>query len=82
MLVDLLMPGMSGAELVDAMQHSDVLASIPVVLMSGGWSGTAEPASSSPNVVRVLSKPLDLEALFALLDEFCPIPNPTATPTV
>jgi CheY-like chemotaxis protein len=55
-LLDLMMPVMSGWELLELLQSSDDLSRIPVVVVS---------AMSAPGVREHLSKPIDLDLLLA-----------------
>ena len=60
MILDLLMPGMSGNALYDEMQRSPELAKIPVLVT------TSDP-SRAPNGVPTLVKPLKLDKLLSLV---------------
>ncbi len=60
MILDLLMPGMSGTALYDEMQKSPALAKIPVLVT------TSDP-SRAPRGVPTLVKPLKLERLLSLV---------------
>jgi len=55
-LLDLMMPVMSGWELLELLQSNDDLSRIPVVVVS---------AMSAPGVREHLSKPIDLDLLLA-----------------
>jgi CheY-like chemotaxis protein len=55
-LLDLMMPVMSGWEVLEEMQANDRLARIPVVVVS---------AMSAPGVCEHLAKPIDLDRLLA-----------------
>jgi chemosensory pili system protein ChpA (sensor histidine kinase/response regulator) len=67
-LLDLMMPRMSGLEVIDQIRHDSVLARIPIVAMS----------SASDLLTRALDfgadaavpKPLDLPAFARLLDRY------------
>ena len=66
-LLDLMMPQMSGWEVVDKLRERGELASLPVVV-------TSAAAERSPaGVVRVLKKPLSLESLIEAVGEFCAV---------
>ena len=65
-LLDLMMPIMSGAELLQALQEGHRLASLPVVVVSAGGS----PAEAK-GARRFLRKPPNPELLLALVKEFC-----------
>jgi two-component system response regulator CpxR len=56
MLLDLMMPVMSGWELLELLQSSDDLSRIPVVVVS---------AMNAPGVCEHLAKPIDLDRLLA-----------------
>jgi two-component system, sensor histidine kinase and response regulator len=64
-LLDLMMPVMTGWELVDRMRASEALAQVPVVVTS------AAADRPPPGVDRVLTKPLSLDALATVVGEFC-----------
>jgi CheY-like chemotaxis protein len=55
-LLDLMMPIMSGWELLEQIQNSDELSRIPVVVVS---------AMGAPGVEEHLAKPIDLDRLLA-----------------
>ena len=65
-LVDLMMPGMNGWELVAAVGKDPALASIPLVVLTGYRSMVGDKAF--PGTVGVLTKPVDLKQLFSLLE--------------
>ena len=58
-LLDLMMPVMSGWELLELLQSSADLSKIPVVVVS---------AMTAPGVCEHLAKPIDLECLLATVD--------------
>jgi two-component system phosphate regulon response regulator PhoB len=62
-LLDLMMPGMSGATVYDEMQRDPRLASIAVLIISG------EPSRAPPGVPTV-AKPLRTDKLLSLLAVF------------
>ncbi len=67
-LLDLLMPGLSGHEVLDAMRADSRLAPIPVILVTG--SATAHDRLPPPCTYEALvNKPFDLWALTDLVDE-------------
>jgi len=70
-LVDLMMPVMTGWELVDSMRSKHELASIPVVVTS------AAADRSPPGVDGVLMKPLSLDDLLAVVSEHCAVNDTT-----
>jgi CheY-like chemotaxis protein len=68
-LLDLMMPGMSGWEFRDVQLRDPALAAIPVVLVSG-VSDLAEAAAAT-HAAAFLSKPLDIEVLVEVLTRYC-----------
>lgn len=68
-LLDLMMPDMSGWEFRDAQLRDPALASIPVVLVSG-VSDLAEAAATT-RATAFLSKPVDIEVLVRLVTGYC-----------
>ena len=70
MLLDLMMPVMSGPELLHVLGESQRLASLPVVVVSAG--GRPEDVPEARQFVR---KPPSPEQLLAIAREFCgPLP--------
>ena len=61
MILDIIMPVMSGAELYTALQADPHLASIPVVV------STSDP-SRAPAGVLLMRKPIDLDRLLAVIE--------------
>lgn len=70
-LLDYLMPGMSGSQFLERKRWNPRIRSIPVVVLSA-WSRQWSPARI--DAVDVLSKPLDLEHLLALVKRICDSP--------
>jgi CheY-like chemotaxis protein len=70
MILDLMMPVMSGPELLKALSDTDRLASLPVVVVSAG--GRPEDV---PEARRFVRKPPSPELLRALAEEFCGRPT-------
>jgi CheY-like chemotaxis protein len=67
-LLDLMMPVMSGSEFLMVLRSHDVLSDIPVVIVSA-WTREAAPlAPLSQGIVR---KPVRLDELLACVDRFC-----------
>lgn len=66
-LLDLMMPVMNGWEFLQAKRQSDILAVIPVVIVSA----FAEQAQREENVLGVLKKPIDLDALLKFVKQYC-----------
>jgi CheY-like chemotaxis protein len=63
-ILDLLMPVMSGAQMLEAMRKQPEFAELPVVI------STSAP-ERAPAGVPVLRKPLDLQALWDLMSRNC-----------
>lgn len=68
-LLDLMMPEMSGWEFRKVQQDDPALASIPVAIITG-YAG-AEGKTGALGAVDVLSKPSHVEKLAALVSRFC-----------
>ena len=66
-LIDLTMPGMSGAELVRELGRHGEVSSFGLVAMSCELSASASPAR------WFLKKPLDMDLLLATVGELCPL---------
>jgi two-component system, OmpR family, response regulator CpxR len=62
-LLDMMMPVMSGEEMLAALKQVHALAAIPVTIVSG----TEEP----PEGASYLSKPVDIAALLGLVEKNC-----------
>jgi len=60
-VLDLIMPVMSGSELYAAMQADPVLSNIPVIV------STSDPSRAPQNAV-VLKKPIDLRVMLMMVD--------------
>jgi CheY-like chemotaxis protein len=67
-LLDYLMPGMSGSQFLERKRWNPRIRSIPVVVLSA-WSRQWSPARI--DAVDVLSKPIDLERLLTLVARIC-----------
>jgi CheY-like chemotaxis protein len=67
-LLDYLMPGMSGSQFLERKRWNPRIRSIPVVVLSA-WSRQWSPARV--DAVDVLSKPVDLDRLLALVTRIC-----------
>jgi CheY-like chemotaxis protein len=68
-LLDLMMPGLSGFELRSHLLADQTLADIPVVVITGAGHGAAEQAGKLD--LEVMRKPFELAALLATVRRFC-----------
>lgn len=66
-LLDLMMPVMSGPEFLSHLREEDVVAPIPVVVVSA-WP---KEAARLGNVQGFVKKPVDLSLLLQLIDQYC-----------
>lgn len=65
-LTDFMMPGMTGAELVEILRHEDLLMSLPVVMIS------AHPLEEKhTRGVDFLKKPIDVDTIINKVKEYC-----------
>ena len=68
-LLDLMMPVMNGWEFLKAFKRDDAHTNIPVVILSA----FADRATIiGGDAISVLRKPINLDALFNVLEEHCP----------
>jgi len=67
-LLDLMMPGMNGWQFRSEQLRDPLIASIPVVVISGSET---DQETASLNAVGVLIKPLNLEQLFGAAERYC-----------
>jgi len=79
MLMDLMMPGMSGWDLVSAMRSDPLLRRNPIIVT------TAVPDEAPSGVDAILTKPFDLDRLIRVVERYCsriprPAPAPAAAP--
>ena len=76
MLLDLMMPVMSGGELLEKLDHSKRLDQLPIVVVSA----VAEQAEA-PGARRYMQKPVELGELLAVAREFCKGPPQAREPS-
>lgn len=63
-ILDLLMPVLSGNEVIERMRESDRLGKVPILIT------TSDP-SRAPSGIPLLKKPLDLGRLLTLVRQHC-----------
>jgi CheY-like chemotaxis protein len=69
MILDLMMPVLSGPELLEIMAEDERLSRLPVVVVSA-----VADRGSAPGVAKFLRKPVPSEILRAAIAEYCPPP--------
>ena len=69
-LLDLMMPVMSGSEFLKVVEDSDRLTELPVIVLSA-----AGKASDVPGAKRFIRKPVDPDLLLGVVREFCEPPG-------
>jgi CheY-like chemotaxis protein len=76
-LMDLMMPGMTGWELVSAVRSDPLLRNNPIIVT------TAVPEEAPSGVDAILQKPFDIDALVRVVERHCSRiaqPAPAAAP--
>nr|HET6903066.1 response regulator [Ktedonobacteraceae bacterium] len=68
-LLDVMMPEMTGLEVLDAMRANSLTASIPVVLLSAKGQAVEIERGLSGGATRYLVKPFESQALRACVEE-------------
>ena len=68
-LLDLMMPTMSGEEFRKAQLDDPAIASIPVVLMSGGGDMIAK--ARELGITEFMTKPMSLTCLVSVVERYC-----------
>ena len=74
-LVDMMMPGMSGRDLVEAVRRDPRLARLKIVLISG-----LAPSSGALPVDAVLGKPFGVARLLEVIERLAPRARPSPAP--
>lgn len=74
-LMDLMMPILSGFEATKVLKHDETTAAIPIVAMSAGR--TLESLGSALPIDDYVSKPFELTRLLAILERHIAAPEPT-----
>ena len=76
-LLDLMMPIMSGGEFLALVRKDDALAAIPVVIVSAWQNEAAQLAGAAQGYVK---KPIALDTLLATVSRFCSCNEDGRTP--
>lgn len=66
-LLDVMMPVMNGIEFLHRLREDDVLATIPIVMVTA-YSHLAEEARGAAAYIK---KPVDLDLLIRTVDQYC-----------
>jgi CheY-like chemotaxis protein len=70
-LLDWLMPGMSGHGFLEAARRSPKLASVPVIVLSGATAGDEAEEAARAGASSYLTKPLEVESLLRAIRKHC-----------
>jgi CheY-like chemotaxis protein len=70
-LLDLMMPIMSGLDFLAAIRQHDALATLPVVILSA-YSALAKEAQGAAGFIR---KPVDLDVVLQIAERYCGRPS-------
>jgi CheY-like chemotaxis protein len=73
-LLDLMMPAMSGWDFIKALREDEALSRIPVVVLTGYLKMLG--SGPLPGTIEVLAKPLDIPRLFEILEHHSPGQGP------
>jgi CheY-like chemotaxis protein len=68
-LLDLMMPRLSGSEFRRAQLGDPVVAGVPVAVMSG--ASDAQQRGVTLGAVATLTKPIDVDALLSIVKQYC-----------
>ena len=79
-ITDLMMPDISGIDLIKIVRSTPDLAQIPILAMSADSSGLL-PEAEKAGATKLLKKPIDFDRLLRWLKEFIPFPTPVNSPT-
>jgi two-component system, OmpR family, response regulator CpxR len=66
-LLDLMMPVMSGWEFLERVREDDRLNQIPIVVVTAA----GEQREAPEGAIKLMRKPLNLEALLGLIRQYC-----------
>lgn len=68
-IVDMMMPGISGLELVAELRADDTLAATPVLMLTARAQATDRDAAAKGGVDRFLTKPFGLDELLDAVEQ-------------
>jgi len=71
-LLDIMMPVMNGLDFLDLMATDGALCAIPVVVMTAHARERRNQAHPSRSPGRFLRKPVSLDTLLSLVEQYCP----------
>lgn len=63
-IIDLMMPVLSGNDVIDQMQQSQRLAPVPIIVT------TSDPSRAPPGI-PVMKKPMNLQGLLSAVEQHC-----------
>lgn len=70
-ILDIVMPGMDGVQVLSAIKENQILQNIPVCMLSGLADQTLADVCLESGAVEVLIKPLKVEAVRRVIDLYC-----------
>lgn len=76
-LLDLLMPGVDGYQVLESLRRNPVTSNIPVIIMSAKTEAQGAPETAS--AVDYLIKPFDLEVMEEMVERYAPSTEVAAT---
>lgn len=76
-LMDLMMPVLGGLETLQTLRAEPSLADLTVVILTGDLGGGTAANLQVEGASSLLSKPVEVETLYEVLDRYLPTPNAT-----
>jgi len=77
-LLDLMMPRMSGVDVLAEMKRDPALVAMPVIVISGNYH--TEPTVLAMGADEYLLKPVDVDSLMRVVSRFVPVAGLTPAP--